>query len=114
MTFYSGLQVSCPGEIGNRQLEMSLCKLLAFVLDSLTNYLRATAYLPYPLDAKHCIRRYYPAYYTPMGALSAIVELEHARGTIDVRRRGQFIAAVRPAVQLLQIQEVRTWTRFNV
>ena len=26
------LQVDCPGEIGSRQLEMSLCKLLAFVL----------------------------------------------------------------------------------
>ena len=26
------LQVGCQGEIGNRQLEMSLCKLLAFVL----------------------------------------------------------------------------------
>ena len=31
---YSALQVSCPG---NRQLEMSLCKLLAFVLVSLTS-----------------------------------------------------------------------------
>ena len=35
---YSALQVSCPGELyrQNRQLEMSLCKLLAFVLVGLT------------------------------------------------------------------------------
>ena len=33
---YSTLQVSCLGEIGNRQLEMSLCKLVAFVLIALT------------------------------------------------------------------------------
>ena len=33
---YSGLQVSCLGEIGSGQLGMSLCKLLAFVLDSIT------------------------------------------------------------------------------
>ena len=33
---YSALQVSCQGEIGNRQLEMSLCKLLPFVLVGLT------------------------------------------------------------------------------
>ena len=29
---YYVLQVSCPGETGSRQLEMSLCKLLASVL----------------------------------------------------------------------------------
>ena len=33
---YSALLVSCPGELGNRQLEVSLCKLLAFVLVGLT------------------------------------------------------------------------------
>ena len=32
----SALHVSCTGEIGNRQLEISLCKLLAFDLVGLT------------------------------------------------------------------------------
>ena len=42
---YSALQVSCGRETDNRQLEMSLCKLLAFVLGGLNliKLLRATA-----------------------------------------------------------------------
>ena len=31
-----------------------------------------------------------------------------------IMRHLEFSTAVRPAVQLLQIQEVRTWTLFNV